>query len=86
MIWNNNLLEIKTEESTCDMDDCCYPNYVNEDESNDIRAESFENNRGEFNVAKNHTIQVLNGISRTQMSNRVWLPQIQMTKSNKHIV
>lgn len=35
---NNNLSETKTEESTCDINNCGYPDYVTENVSTDITA------------------------------------------------
>lgn len=84
-IRKNNLPGNKTEESTCDIN-CSYSNYVTEDDSNDIRAEFLENNRGETTEVKNYIIQMLSRVTRSQMSDGDQLLKIHMTKSNKHIM
>lgn len=59
MLGNYNPLANKTEVLTCDMHNWSYPDYVTEDESNDIKDGFLHNKCDEITEAKNHIIQVL---------------------------
>lgn len=82
-IQNNMIPGNKTEESACDIN-CSYSDYVTEDESNDIRVEFLENNRGENTEGKN--IQLISRLTYPQVSERDQPSKIHTIKSNKHTV